>query len=220
MILLIANLYNTRGSIGSFLELLDARRPDIVGCVEVGTAMASALSDRFEHGVVDGDDDDYRGQALLSSSPIDVTSLTMPHRSGLRATIELDGVPTELMLAHLANPIDGLSGFRHRSAQVREILRHVDRVGTPAVLAGDLNATPIWPAYLRLRRRFRDGVRDAERAASRMPRRTWAPRPGLPPMLRIDHILTAGVRLDDVQTHRVAGSDHVALSARMTRVRP
>ncbi len=220
MILLVANLYNTRGSISSFMELLDTRRPDVVACVEVGTAMAAALSARYEHGVVSGDDDHYRGQALLSTSPIEVTSLAMSHRSGLRTTIGLDGVPTELMLAHLANPLDGLSGFRHRRAQVTEILRHVDRVGTPAVLTGDLNATPLWPVYLRLRRRFRDGVRDAARSEARTPQRTWAPRPGLPPMLRIDHILTAGVRLTDVQTHRVAGSDHLALSARMARVSP
>lgn len=220
MILLIANLYNTRGSIPSFLELLDERQPDVVGCVEVGSAMATALSGRFEHGVVRGDDDHYRGHALLSTSPIDVTSLPLSHRPGLRGTIRLDGVDTELMLAHLANPIDGWSAIRRRRAQVAEILRHVDLVGTPAVLAGDLNATPVWPAYLRLRRRFRDGVRDAARVESRIPRRTWAPRPAMTPLLRIDHILTAGVRLTDVRTHRVIGSDHVALSARMARVEP
>lgn len=180
--------------------------------------MAEALRGRYPHGVVEGDDDRYSGQALLSTVPLDVRSLELPHRSGLRARVEIGGVETELMLAHLSNPLDGLSGFRNRRGQVSEILAHLDRVGTPAVLTGDLNATPIWPAYRRLRRRLRDGVLDAARADGRLPDRTWAPRPGWPPMLRIDHILTAGMRLEDVQTHRVVGSDHLGLSARITPV--
>lgn len=214
----MANLYNTRGSIDAFQRLLDSRRPDVLACVEVGVRMAEALRERYDHGVVEGDDEQYRGQALLSLSPLDVGRLQLSHRSGLRARVDIGGVETELMLAHLANPLDGVSGLRHRRAQVSEILSHLDGVGTPAVLTGDLNATPIWPAYRRLRRRLRDGVLDAARADGRLPGRTWAPRPGWPPMLRIDHILTAGVRLEDIQTHRVAGSDHLALSARIRPV--
>lgn len=211
----MANLYNTRGSIESFMRLLDSRRPDVLACVEVGVRMAETLRDRYEHGVVVGDDEHYSGQALLSPLPLEVSRLRLSHRSGLRARVEIDGVGTELMLTHLANPLDGLSGFGHRRAQVSEIMAHLDRVGTPAVLTGDLNATPIWPAYRRLRRRLRDGVLDAARAGGRVPGRTWAPKPGWPPMLRIDHILTAGVRLEDIETHRVVGSDHLALSARI-----
>lgn len=211
----MANLYNTRGSVESFLRLLDSRRPDVLACVEVGVRMAEALRDRYEHGVVEGDDEHYSGQALLSPLPLGVGRLPLSHRSGLRAQVDVGGVETELMLAHLANPLEGLSGVIHRRAQVSEILAHLDRAGTPAVLTGDLNATPIWPAYRRLRRRLRDGVLDAARADGRLPNRTWAPKPGWPPMLRIDHILTAGVRLEDIQTHRVAGSDHLALSARI-----
>lgn len=214
----MANLYNTRGSIESFLRLLDSRRPDVLACVEVGVRMAEALRERYEHGIVEGDDEHYSGQALLSPRPIEVRPLRLPHRSGMRARVEIGGVETELMLAHLANPLDGMSGFRHRRAQVSEILAHLDRVGTPAVLTGDLNATPIWPAYRRLRRRLRDGMLDAARADGRLPGRTWAPKPGWPPMLRIDHILTAGVRLEDTRTHRVIGSDHLALSARIRPV--
>lgn len=211
----MANLYNTRGSVESFLRLLDSRRPDVLACVEVGVRMAEALRDRYEHGVVEGDDEHYSGQALLSPLPLGVGRLPLSYRSGLRAQVDVGGVETELMLAHLANPLEGLSGVINRRAQVSEILAHLDRAGTPAVLTGDLNATPIWPAYRRLRRRLRDGVLDAARADGRLPNRTWAPKPGWPPMLRIDHILTAGVRLEDIQTHRVAGSDHLALSARI-----
>ena len=182
--------------------------------------MASALRAIYPHGVVEGDDLDYNGRGLLAAHPIEVDELPLAHRSGLRASIDVAGIATEVMLAHLANPLHGIPAFRDRRAQVEGILSHLDRVGTPALLAGDLNATPLWPAYRRLRRRFRDGVLDAARRESRLPARTWAPRPGWPPMLRIDHILTAGLRLEDVRVHPVEGSDHHAVSARVVGVSP
>ena len=216
----MANLYNSRGSIDSFARLLERRRPDVLACVEVGVSMARALRTIYPHGVVEGDDLDYSGRGLLAAHPIEVDALSLAHRDGLRTSIELSGVATEVVLAHLANPVHGIPAFRDRRAQVDGIISHLDRVGTPAVLAGDLNATPLWPAYRRLRRRLRDGVLDAARRESRLPARTWAPRPGWPSMLRIDHILTAGVRLEDVAVHRVEGSDHRAVSARLVRVEP
>jgi endonuclease/exonuclease/phosphatase (EEP) superfamily protein YafD len=39
-------------------------------------------------------------------------------------------------------------------------------------------------------------------------------------MLRIDHMLTAGVVLSDVAVHRIDGSDHLAVAATLLPVTP
>jgi endonuclease/exonuclease/phosphatase family metal-dependent hydrolase len=83
-----------------------------------------------------------------------------------------------------------------------------------------MNATPAWPAYRRLRTRLRDGISDARRREGASVERTWSLRPGWPAMLRIDHILTAGVRLEDAVVHRVDGSDHRAVAATIRPVVP
>ncbi len=220
MRLLTANLYTGRAGVSAFATVLDAERPDVVVCQEVGTDMAAMLSVRFGHGVVVGDDDNHTGRAMLSHAPLVVNTLEMALRPGLRTRIDLAGVGVELVGIHLANPVTGPRAVALRRLQVSAVLDHLDSVGTPAVVVGDMNATPVWPAYRRLRSRLRDGIADAARHSGRSPQRTWAARPGWPPMLRIDHMLTAGVVLDDVVVHRIAGSDHLAVAATLRPVTP
>lgn len=220
MRLLTANLYTGRASVSSFVEALETERPDVVVCQEVGTDAAEMLRARYSHGFATGDDHTHSGRAMVSNFPIEVTSLDMAHRPGLRTRIELDGVGVELVGIHLANPVMGPAAVADRRRQTRSVIEHLDTVGTPAIVVGDMNATPLWPAYRRLRTRLRDGVADAERRRSKRPGRTWAPRPEWQPMLRIDHILTAGVRIDEVAVRRIEGSDHRAVAANVTRVTP
>ncbi|HSH10139.1 MAG TPA: endonuclease/exonuclease/phosphatase family protein [Ilumatobacter sp.] len=220
MRLLTANLYTGRASLPAFSAVLDAERPDVVVCQEVGIDMAAMLSTRFAHGVAVGDDHTHTGRAMLSHQPLVVNQLEMALRPGLRARVELAGVGVELLGIHLANPVTGPKAVAIRARQVASVLDHLDAVGTPAIVVGDMNATPAWPAYRRLRSRLRDGIADAARRAGRLPQRTWAVRPGWPAMLRIDHVLTAGVVLGDVVLHRVEGSDHLAVAASLQRVTP
>ncbi len=220
MRLLTANLYSGRASVSSFVEVLDLERPDVVVCQEVGSDAAGMLRARYSHGVATGDDHTHSGRAIVSDLPIEVTSLDMAHRPGLRTRVAIDGVEVELVGIHLANPVTGPSAVADRRRQTRSVIEHLDAVGTPAVVVGDLNATPLWPAYRRLRTRLRDGVADAERLRNRIPRRTWAPKPDWPPMLRIDHVLTAGVRIDEVAVRRVEGSDHLAVAATVALATP
>lgn len=217
---LTANLYTGRAIVSSLAAVLEREQPDVVVCQEVGTDAAGLLERRFPHGVVVGDDDNHFGRAMVSDRPIEVDEVPMAHRPGLRSRLEIDGVGVELVGVHLANPVTGIGAVRDRGRQVDAVLNHVDERGTPAVVVGDMNATPVWPAYRRLRTRFRDGVADARRQAGGAAERTWSVRPGWPAMLRIDHILTAGVRLDDVVVHRIDGSDHCAVAATVRSVAP
>ena len=204
----------------SFAAVIDREEPDVVVCQEVGTDAARMLERRFSHGIVVGDDHHHTGRAMLSHHPIDVDEIDMAHRPGLAARLDVDGVGIELIGVHLANPVMGIGAVRDRKRQVEAVLEHVDRRGTPAVVVGDMNATPAWPAYRRLRTRLRDGVSDARRQNGGVTERTWSIRPGWPAVLRIDHILTAGVRLEAVAVHQVAGSDHRAVAATINTVVP
>lgn len=210
--LLTANLFTGRASVASFSDVLDRVKPDLVVCQEVGSDMARFLESRFSHGFVSGDDDHYEGRAMVSDLGIDVAAVPMPHRDGLRTCVRVGGMEVTVIGVHLANPINGWGAVWRRRDQVGAILNLTETLSSSSVVVGDLNATPLWPAYRRLRTQYRDGVRDASRKAM-FPIRTWAPTPGLPSVLRIDHILTKGVALTDVSVHRVDGSDHRALAA-------
>jgi endonuclease/exonuclease/phosphatase family metal-dependent hydrolase len=220
MRVLTANLYTGRAIVSSFESVIDREQPDVVVCQELGTNVAGMLERRFAHGVVVGDDVDHAGRAMVSEHPIDVVEVEMAHRPGLSARLDVKGAGVELVGVHLANPVMGIGAVRDRKRQVEAVLDHVDRRGTPAVVVGDMNATPAWPAYRRLRTRLLDGVSDARKQIGSGIERTWSVRPGWPALLRIDHILTAGVRLEDVAVHRVEGSDHRAVAATIRPIFP
>jgi endonuclease/exonuclease/phosphatase (EEP) superfamily protein YafD len=79
------------------------------------------------------------------------------------------------------------------------------------VLCGDLNATPLWPAYRRVAERLTDVVHHhAARSGTRAPR-TWGPWHGAPRLLRIDHVFASGGQVLDVRHVPIAGSDHDAV---------
>lgn len=220
MRVLTANLYTGRAIASSFAAVVEREQPDVVVCQEVGTDVAGLLESRFEHGFVVGDDHHHTGRAMVSPHPMDVDEIEMAHRPGLRTRLDVEGIGVELIGVHFANPVMGVGAVIDRKRQVTAVLDHVDHRGTPAVVVGDMNATPVWPAYRRLRTRFRDGVSDARRHTGDPPERTWSVRPGWPALLRIDHILTAGVRLEDVAVHEVEGSDHRAVAATITPISP
>ena len=85
---------------------------------------------------------------------------------------------------------------------------------TPVILAGDFNATL---DHAQLRRLLRLGHQDAALQAGTALVPTWRPEPsGCPALLAIDHILIdprCAVRATSV--HRLPGSDHHALYARL-----
>jgi endonuclease/exonuclease/phosphatase family metal-dependent hydrolase len=84
--------------------------------------------------------------------------------------------------------------------------------GRRRVLLGDLNSTTLFPAYRTLTQRLADA---ALAAASRNGGRTyptWAPRPGWPRLLRIDHVLVdPSLYVESLRVLDLPGSDHAAL---------
>jgi endonuclease/exonuclease/phosphatase (EEP) superfamily protein YafD len=207
--LLTVNLYNGRTNSADLDALIDRLQPDVVAAQELAHDAATVLSDRYRFGAIQPATD-HSGMALAAVRPMKVEALPLPHRSGLIG--DFDG--TEILAVHLANPMAVPFVFEERKAQVAAVM---EMLAKPArrILVGDLNATPIWPAYRRLTRVLTDGI--AELASSRTvrPRPTWGYRPWLPAFLRIDHVLVSGMVVTEASVHRMKGGDHRALFARL-----
>ena len=90
--------------------------------------------------------------------------------------------------------------------------RYLDQAPRPhRVVVGDLNATPVWPAYRRLAERLEDAAHSRATHVGDRPGRTWGPWPGSPRMLRIDHVLTAGFEIAHAEVVHIEGSDHAGV---------
>ncbi|WP_168929750.1 endonuclease/exonuclease/phosphatase family protein [Nocardioides sp. GY 10127] len=131
---------------------------------------------------------------------VDVSSLTGTSGDALR-----------LLAAHPAAPADPPS-FRSDAA----VLRAAVRDEAPDLVVGDLNATL---DHVQLRRLLAaGGLRDAAEEAGSGWQPTW-PANGLfldvpAPLVAIDHVLLApGLEATATRTHRLDGTDHLALVA-------
>lgn len=213
--ILSVNLFNGRACPASLRDVLDRTRPDVVAAQELAPNTARVLAERYRFGEIDARRD-YRGRALVASVPLEVVELPLPYRSGLRARLDLDGGDVSVASVHLANPVLPRLRLRERRAQVRALSDELAGAGA-LVLVGDLNSTPIWPAYRRLTSQLADGVASWARATGRRAPPTWGFRPSGTARLRIDHVLVRGIEVVDVAVHRVVGTDHRALVADLVR---
>lgn len=221
---LSANLANGRADADAFADLVEALEPDVVAVQELAPPQAEALARVLPFGKLDPSRD-HTGMGIALRAPGSVRSLRLPYRSAFVA--ELPGPtgdePIELVNLHLAAPhaYPVIRRFRDRRGQLRDVLAYLDAVPRRRrVLAGDLNATPLWPAYRRLRARFDDAAVEAARRIGRRPGRTWGPWPGSVRLLRIDHVLVSGLVATETRVLPLRGSDHSALVADLVSADP
>lgn len=215
--LLSANLANGRAEPEAFAALVEALAPDVVAVQELAPPQADALARVMPFGKLEPAWN-HHGMGIALRDPGSVEWVPLPYRSALVGELSgLDGLaPVEVVNLHLAAPhVQPMPRrLRERRGQVRGILAYLDAVPRPRrVLAGDLNATPLWPAYRRLRARFEDAAVQAAQRRGRRPDRTWGPWPGSVRMLRIDHVLVRGLVASATQVLPLRGSDHSALLA-------
>lgn len=218
--LMTANLLKGGATAESLYDVLTEIKPDILAVQELTAAVAPVLRDEFPHHQLTIHPQGP-GVGMAALRPVSWEELPMTGRSAVVATLqpgdwpEFTG-PVEVIAIHLTNPIGGLpwTAARARRDQVVAIERRMETSAVARrVLCGDLNATPMWPAYRRLVRHYHDGIGEAAAHQGRRPARTWAVLRKGPRLLRIDHVLVSGLRVVSSQTVPLAGSDHLAVVA-------
>jgi endonuclease/exonuclease/phosphatase (EEP) superfamily protein YafD len=211
--LMTANVLEDSADHAALAALIDRVDPDIVFLQEMTAGPADVLASKFEcHFLFPSAE--FEGRGVATKFDAECGSVEIPWRPGTYAVFELDGREVVTGGFHMSNPIQfpWWRSVEERKDQVAAVIewgraQHSDAL----VLAGDFNATPIWPLYKRLVADWDDLPAELAATEGREPDLTWAWRPGWPRMLRIDHVFGRGVRAITSTVEPVQGSDHHAL---------
>lgn len=196
-------------------EMIERIQPDILLAQELGPETALVISDVYPHHFLDPSLD-YSGRGVASQFPGRFDTLPLPRRSGTMAEFDLDGHCLIVAGVHMINPV-AFPWWRRpqqRQEQLDALIAWAtvqDQRCESLVVAGDLNASPIWPAYRQIADRWEDLAQSAAGSLGMRPAPTWAWRPGLPRLLRIDHVFGTGARSTSTRVESIVGSDHAAL---------
>jgi len=219
---LTANLWSERTDPAALARLVESVRPDVLALQELGFAQADAIRPLLPYGRLEPRSD-CNGLGLALRHPAPITVLPLRHREAFVAMLTpgewpcLD-VPVEIANVHVLAPhaTPPWRTFPIRRSQLATLTRWLDEHPHPArIVCGDLNSTPVWPAYRRLAERLTDVSLAHAGETKTRPRRTWGPWHGAPRILRIDHVFASGGRALDCRTLPIAGSDHDAVLVEM-----
>jgi len=193
-----------------FAKLAHALRADAVAVQQLATLQAEALASMFPFGRLEVSP---HRMGIALAQPAVVRMIPLTGRSAYAVEVA-DSSEEQITVinAHLIAPHVGppwrIGPLRRR--QVHDLDAYLRSVHRPLVLVGDLNSTPLWPAYRRLSRTLTDAAVVAARLKRRRPARTWGFLRG-PRLFRIDHVLVTGVIVENVQVLPIVGSDHSAV---------
>ncbi|MCP3917127.1 MAG: endonuclease/exonuclease/phosphatase family protein [bacterium] len=215
------NIGAGRASADRVVAELHATEADVVALQEVTQEVRRSIEARppvqFPHRVYHARG--ISGKALLSRHPILEWQGFWTHgeRNYLRAVVDHGELTVTYYVVHVS-PMAGLFGRYSRAAAHAEELAHAAAEDDNSVLLGDFNMTPLSAVYGRM---LAAGIRAAQPTRRFRPESTFPVflrYRGLPvpPILRLDHVLTGG-SLTAVDNHVLpdGGSDHLPVEARL-----
>jgi len=159
-----------------------------------------------------------RGIAVLSrvpfSEPVDL-GLSGP---GAVLGLQVGAVDVALYAVHVNAP-GSVYDLPRWQSDMSVLTAAVQAAGSDTVVAGDMNATT---GHRRFRSLSRAGdLRDAQDAGGGGFAGTWPAHRGVPPLLRIDHVLVGpGLGIESFRTLDPIGSDHLGVLAGLRVPRP
>ena len=202
------NLLRGRADASALADLLDVWDPDIVAAQELGYTQTDVLEHRFGFGVCKPDGDG-EGKGLVARIPMTVDILELPDRDAMRGVADTWLGDVEVIGLHLLNPLDAwLRRAPSRRRQLAALLEHLTPDRDHRVVMGDMNASPLWPAYRQIRKVCPDVVADWAHGGGMGAAPTWSPGPSGRAVLRIDHVFASGLRARRVHVSPMPGSDH------------
>jgi endonuclease/exonuclease/phosphatase (EEP) superfamily protein YafD len=214
-----ANVTQSNLDMAGYAAQIRSFRPDVVALEETHAAderqLAAdgawrALPYRYQH-----DDPGSRGVIVASRYPL--APVRVSKVDGLsylwRTAVHFPGGSLPLWVVHTTAPVP--PDWRDWSLELAGLDRTVRAARLPdLVLVGDLNAT--W-GNKEFRSILRAGLVDAAAARGHALDMTWPQVPVVPPLVRIDHVLsTRSVAVTEIATEPGPGSQHRALVATLS----
>lgn len=204
------NVLTSNADKQAVLDYLVAADADVIFLAEVDEAWLAALAplqSRYPHRLALARPDNF-GVALLSGVPwsdarlLHLADADLP---SIEAKLQFQGRELLLVGTHTMPPMGGMS-TRLRDRQLQALADHVQEAGLPALVVGDLNATP-WSSGLRHATSRGLGYRSLQAPWSP----TWRARSVF--AIPIDHALcTAPLVVLQRQVGPDVGSDHRGLA--------
>jgi endonuclease/exonuclease/phosphatase (EEP) superfamily protein YafD len=217
--LFTANVYAWNDRPGGIAEEIRASRPDVVFLQESTPAIVDAMDasgalEDLPYRLAVSRNDPFGGLVAARWPLLDHEVVEIDGRPVLlRATVETEGGPLRLYAVHVVAPFGG-----GRGSWMNEVRAITDAVRTerlPILMAGDFNATWGNRAFRRL---LDAGLTDAAAARGRPFQMTWRQGGRVPPLTRIDHVLTTdGLAVVAIRTGEGRGSDHRPIVADIVR---
>ncbi|MGW8062227.1 endonuclease/exonuclease/phosphatase family protein [Streptomyces ziwulingensis] len=201
---------------GALVSAVRRTEPDLVFVQECehtcDAALRRGLAADYPHRqAVEGGGSE--GSVILSAFPLKATP-GVPGTMGMPGAVaDVRGHAVRLQLAHPMPPLPDQVGLWRRELEALRDAAAGDG-DTPAILAGDFNASQDHAAFRRI---LDTGLRDAARLAGAGRTATWPARTAPAFGAQIDHVLVS----DDFAAHRVrfldlADTDHRALVVDLT----
>jgi endonuclease/exonuclease/phosphatase (EEP) superfamily protein YafD len=222
--MLDANVYNQNPSMAGYIDQIEEVRPQLVTMEEATPPDVSQLkrSGALASLPYQIEIKRYDPSAFFIASryPLHAENVVYQYRRPLivQVTLQLPSGPQRLWVTHTIAPLP--SSFAQWKGQLSTIGQVVRAAGAPGLLlVGDLNAT--W-GNKGFRHILDAGLTDGAAARGEPLEMTWSQtKPLLPPVVRIDHVLTgSGVAVTAIRTDVGVGSDHRDVIATVAFRRP
>ncbi len=211
-----------RADARAVVEAVREQKVDLLSVVELSDEFAAAL---VEAGIEDvlpyswtrtHPTEEAAGGGLWSATPLS------DEREGVAsrfrqpsAVVGVDGTPVRVTAVHPHPPTPGEVDLWTDDLALLRDAAHADP--TAQILLGDFNATVDHSAFRDL---LGDRFADATRLAGHGLNLSWPADRRYPPLVDLDHVIVdAGMRVDDVGSVAIPGTDHLAILATV-QVRP
>ncbi|QDW62152.1 endonuclease/exonuclease/phosphatase family protein [Oerskovia sp. KBS0722] len=211
---LTVNAYFGQADAAAVVRMVHEQDADVLAVVELTADFHDRLEAAGIEAVMPHHVDAKVGTGSPGSGLWSRTALTDPDTSEWStfampaATVDVDGTPVRVTAVHPVPPLPEITGVWHQ--EMADLARRAHDEPLAQVLLGDFNATYDHASF---RAVLGDRFRDATRTAGHGLNLSWPVGERVPTFLDLDHVVVdAGMRVDDVDSLVVPGSDHGALA--------
>jgi endonuclease/exonuclease/phosphatase (EEP) superfamily protein YafD len=211
---LTVNAYFGQADADAVVRMVHEQDADVLAVVELTADFHDRLEAAGIEAVMPHHVDAKVGTGSPGSGLWSRTALTDPDTSEWStfampaATVDVDGTPVRVTAVHPVPPLPEITGVWHQ--EMADLARRAHDEPLPQVLLGDFNSTYDHASF---RAVLGDRFHDATRTAGHGLSLSWPVGERVPTFLDLDHVVVdAGMRVDDLDSLVVPGSDHRALA--------